>query len=260
MTLLEAFQELAPVTDDLSPELRARRQDAAVIVLRELQSLAPKVTRVYQDVDDLVSSVLSRLLTSGPKGRDTAGLPSRDGEVRSYLFAAVRNALRDRHRQGSRTALGRADSLDDQVDDALLGEIHATGRGGASNPEQDALVHERAQLVREASRLLYDCALPALALEAVRQPDEFVQTVCDIRDLTREVVTIDELIAREGLPPGLTSQNRLYQRHRRARPKFLEWLRPWLAAAQLSDELDLIVRRVAHFDMTARVVRGRQPS
>lgn len=250
MTLLEAFQELAPVPADLPSEVRTRREQAAVHIWDALRRVARRALPGHQDADAFVSNVAMRLLLNGPRGTQMTG-PTSDAAVEAYLYTSLRNQWRDLQRK----TRGHH-SLDDDEPGRLL-QIEVDHR--SASPFADALELVAAEqgeaLMADATRVLYEHALPAVA-GTHRDAQGFALTVRDVRDLTREAITIEAIVAREGLPPGSTSHNRLYKRHQRTRTRFLDGLTAWLATEALPPHLDLAVRRVAQHDMTARVVRG----
>lgn len=255
MTLLEAFQELAPPTEDLSPAVQARRQAAAEVVYAALQRVARRAVPGRPEADDLISLAFLRLLTKGPRP-PRENDPTSDGGVEGFLVTCLRNQARDLFRRTR-----RFDSLDDGADgrarrfrlDAPAGDHDlANGYDLLRDGEGHALV-------ARATEVLYDQALPALAALSA-DPDAFTRRVRDVRDLARQTTSIDAIVARDGLVPGPTSHNRLYKRYERARTTMLERLRPWLAASSLPPELDDAVRRLAEFDMASRVARGGRTS
>lgn len=254
MTLPEALQELAPVADDLPPDVNARREEAGRVVFDHLRRLARAIFRDPAAADDAVQSILVRLLQAGPRGpRDS--LVSEEQAV-GYLRSALRNGRTDRHRRD-----GRFLAVDPQDH---LGEVRLErATAGIGQRPPDVLLalidDERQHLLTRATTLLYEELLPALASQQ-RDAAGFMRTVRDVRDLARGRVSIDAILGRDGLTPGRTAINRLYQQHKRARAAFLERLRARLRDQPLPSDLDDVVRRLAEFDMASRVVRGGQPS
>lgn len=255
MTLLEAFQELAPPTEDLPPAVQARRLAAAEVVYAALQRVARRAVPGRPEADDLISLAFLRLLTKGPRP-PRENEPTSDGGVEGFLVTCLRNQARDLFRRTR-----RFDSLDDE-----RGGVASRDRLDASTGSHDPangydLLRESEEhaLLARATEVLYDQALPALAALSA-DPDAFARRVRDVRDLARQSTSIEVIMAREGLVPGLTSQHRLYKRYERARTTMLERLRSWLAASSLPPDLDDAVRRLAEFDMASRVARGGRTS
>lgn len=254
MTLHEALQELAPVPDDLPSDLRTRREEACEIVYATLRARAPRVLKGSYDADDAVATVLMRLIQAGPRGHSET-LQS-DAQAEVYLGTALRNYQRDLYRRGRRlTGMDVNDPINEPTVAAGAGEMHAPAPGAL----EQILDAERAHLVTQATAVLYDDALPVLA-ESLRDPVKFRQTVLDVRDLARDTTSIDAIVQREGLTPGKTSIDRLYQQHRRARGTFLERVRIWLVEHPLPSDLDVVVRRLVEYDMASRVPRGGHPA
>lgn len=255
MTLPEAFKELAPVTGDLSPVARARRDRAAELIFAALQRVARRALPGHQDAGDLVTQAFIRLLTKGPReGRDDN--PATSGQVDAFLYTCLRNQGRDLARRTR-----RFDSVDDDVRgtrllDGLATRDDATGFEDGFSAQ---LASEARNLLDRATAVLYEDALPQLAGQ-MKDATTFRRTVLDVRDLARDALTIGDVVAREGLPSGSRSENRLYKRHERARAALIARLRDWLDDAGLAPDLDEAVRRVAAHDMASRVARGGSPS
>ncbi len=252
MTLYEALQELAPVPDGLPSDLRARREQACERVYAALRARAPAILKAGHDADDAVATVLMRLIQTGPRGHlDTLRT---DAQAEGYLATALRNYQRDLYRRSRRLT-----SID--ANDPLNEPIVADGASAMCAPAPGALEEileaERLHLLGKATDVVYEEALPAVA-GSMRDPAKFRQTVLDVRDLARDATSIDAILSRDGLPPGTTSINRLYQQHRRARITFLERIRAWLLDHPLPSDLDDVVRRLVEYDMTSRVPRGGQ--
>lgn len=256
MTLPQALQELAPVPDDLPPDVRQRRETACEVVFRVLGALAPRVLRGSDHADDAVMAVLTRLLTTGPRGPGDqfAG----DGQAEAYLRTALRNHQRDVFRRNGKLVFV---DPDDPAGELMVTTAAAgrTARRIPPAPLAQLLDAERWHLLDEATTTLYEQALPAVAAH-VHDPGRFSRIVLDVRDLARDATSIDAIVVRDGLTPGTTAINRLYQQHRRARGVFLERLRGWLADHPLPSDLDDVVRRLAEYDMASRVPRAGLPA
>jgi len=248
MTLLEAFRTLAPVAG-APAAVEQRLEAAAVMTHGALQRLSLRVLRGHQEAEDIVQEVFCRLLQRGPRGART-GDPASDADVEGFLGTCLKNALRDRYRRQQRRP---GSSLDDP--DRRPGLEGALG-GGGEDPFETALAAERRALLSEAEAILYGPALPDIA-GTRRDPASFAQTMRDIRDLSRGTLTMSAIVERDQLDPTETTDNRLYQRHNRARREMLEGLTRWLEVNPLPVPMDEYVRRLAQQDLRPRVVRTR---
>jgi DNA-directed RNA polymerase specialized sigma24 family protein len=247
MTLLEAFRTLAPVVGHPTAAEQACLDTAGVMIHGALQRLSLRVLRGHQEADDIVQEVFCRLLQKGPRG-DRAGDPVSDADVEGFLGTCLKNGLRDRYRHQQRRP---GSSLDDP---ARRPGLEGAIGGGGDDPFETALAAERRARLAEAEAILYGRALPDIA-RTRRDPASFAQTMHDIRDLSRGTLTMPAIVARDQLDPTETTNNRLYQRHNRARREMLECLTTWLEMDALPVPTDEHVRRLAQQDLMPRVVR-----
>lgn len=252
MTLHEALQELAPLSDDLPPDLRTRREQACVVVFGALSTRASAIFRGAPEADDAVQTVMMRLIQAGPRG--SLDVLRTDAQAEGYLATALRNFQHDLYRRGRRLT-----SIDanDPVNDRVISDGAPTMVAPSPGALERIIEAERRHLLGKATEVVYGEALP-VAAESTRNPAKFTQTVLDVRDLARDATSIDAILSREGLEPGRTSINRLYQQHHRARRAFVEFIRSWLLEHPLPSDLDIVVRRLVEYDMTSRVPRGGQ--
>jgi DNA-directed RNA polymerase specialized sigma24 family protein len=247
MTLLEAFRILAPPVPTSTAAEQGRLEAAAVMTHGALQRLSLRVLRGHQEAEDIVQEVFCRLLQGGPRGTKAGG-PASDAAVEGFLGTCLKNALRDRYRHQQRRP---GSSLDDP--DRRPGLEGAIG-GGGEDPFDTALAAERLERLAEAEAILYGRALPDIA-RTRRDPASLMQTMRDIRDLSRGTLTMAEIVDRDQPEPTATTNNRLYQRHNRARREMLEGLTRWLEVNPLPVPMDEYVRRLAQEDLRPRVIR-----
>jgi hypothetical protein len=155
MTLLEAFQKVAPQTGQ--PEADRMRNGAARILHDELNNLCwstALLRRMNNDErQEAIAIVLLRLVQAGPRDSRT-GAPDHDLAVRRYLRTALENSLKDLIRARSAHPTLALDQLAEQLDPG--------GSDFESQPDR-RLDHKRAALeLDQAVQDLLTTLLPEL--------------------------------------------------------------------------------------------------
>lgn len=257
MTLSDALVLMAPSDASLADDERCRRDEATTVVYDVLVRLGRRAVRPdYRDV--VVQDVLIRLAKSRPSRRRYTAT---DGEAEAYLLRALRNQTIDRHRTEQRE---RARFVSSEAGDDGFAPLTAVDR---TTPEAVAIAEETGARVAEATTLLFDKAIPAIA-RTLQNPGGFLTNVDDLRAIAEGDLTIDQIVEREGGRGDayVKVRNRVYQRHKRTRAYLLEVppnragglprLSEWLRDAALSPEIEQEVRRVASEIFAPRVDRG----
>lgn len=257
MTLSDALVLMAPSDADLPPGEAVRREQATELVYAALSRLAPRIVSA-EHRDGVVQDVLIRLYKGRPGSRRYT---STDGEAEAYLVKALGNRVIDLHRKSQKDRKRWVSATPD-----------AEGLGGheavdAETPEAVAIAGETRALVSEATTVLFEQALPAIA-RTLQNAEGFLMNVHDLRAIAGDDLTVDEIVEREGGRGDafVKVRNRVYQRHKRTRgyllevprnkPTDLPRLSEWLVSAGLPPELDREVRRVAAEVFAPRVERG----
>ena len=235
MDLLAAFRQLQPISPGLpSPQRRVVRE-AASLLFAELHRLAARDVRGFgfsdADRDNIVQTVLYRLLQAGPRGVREHDPQSADA-VSGWLTQAVRNAMRDLFRKRKKRVQPRSfgkdgverdwfaeQPADDSVDDGVAIE-RLEGRRAA-------------EVVQQARTRLWAVLVPrAVARKERRSPGagaRLLLTLEDLREAVAAELDVNE-IARRSLvaggiavtPPGLTKRrSALDKRFQRAREALL---------------------------------------
>ncbi|WP_239490716.1 hypothetical protein [Luteitalea sp. TBR-22] len=261
MTLSQALVEMAPPDRTLSPEENQRRERAIVMVFEELSRLARRVVEPAHR-DELVSNLLYRLMKNRPGPRRYT---ADDEGARAYLVRGLRNQEKDAHRRDARQANRCPDPRDRDSRKARAPEDEDFV--DPETPDDNLQQDERARLEAEATRQLFDLAIPAIS-RSLQNPTGFLANMADLRAIFDGTLSVDQIVAREGGTPETytTVRNRVYQRHKRARAYLLEVprnrpddvprLTAWLTRAGLPSELTDEVRRVANEVFAPRVDRG----
>lgn len=217
MTLLEAFQQVAPQTG--SAGLDRARNEAARLLWAELRSLSWSTSllrRMTEDErQDAAAVVLLRLVQAGPRGQ-RYGDPDHDGGVRSFLRAALENAFKDviRSRAAQRTV---------SLDDAGM-QADPPAPDSATAPDRELDRARAARDLDQAVRDLLDEVLPWLEERRRKNASARLrQTTQELLQLYRGSLSFAEVLQQAAGPAGSSdpaalqrARYALYQQYHRA--------------------------------------------
>lgn len=247
MTLAESLRDLAPPDAARDSADKARRVAALAVVYAALQRLARRVVHDGDLHEDVASEVACSLVCAGPL--DPRTLPDTAEGAEAYLVRSLKNRHIDwlRKRSGHRAP-------------ASLDDVPEPRQPDVFTPD-DLDGPLRRQLLAEATRVLYDRAVPDIARQAPGRFDRdgFTRAIGELRDLARQRTTVDALLVAAHGACTADGRNRLYKQHERARSRLLAELPPWLREAQLAPLLDTAVRNVAVVELAPRVDRRTAP-
>lgn len=240
MTLADALRLVAPPAAARSDEELGVRQTALEVIYGELHRLARLKCADRAEAEDVASGLACSIAAAGP--RDPATAPPTDAQARDYLSTAVRNRLIDRYRAGHR----------------VTGDEELDRFAGASGPDVDLDAGSRTALLREAEGVLYEQAVPAIAHDGGQRFDRdgFLAAIDQMRAINREELTIERLLMAADGEVTSAGRNRIYKQHERARSRLLAALPRWLESQTLTPPVSTAVRRLAAFELAARVSRG----
>lgn len=236
MDLLAAFRQLQPITPGLPAAQRRVVRESASLLFAELHRLAARDVRGFgfshADRDNIVQTVLYRLLQAGPRGVREHDPQSADA-VSGWLTQAVRNAMRDLFRKRKKRVQPRSFSqdgterdwfaeqpADDSVDDGVLIE---------------RLEHRRmADVVRRARTRIWAVLVPrAVARKERRSPGAGARlhlTLEELRSAVLEGVDVGEVARRSLVAEGIAPISRVVGKRRAALDKRYQRAREALLA------------------------------
>ncbi len=233
MDLLAAFRQLQPLTPGLPESHRRVVSEAAQLLFAELHRIAGRDVRGFgfseADRDNVVQTVLYRMLQSGPRGVREHDPQSADA-VCGWLTQAVRNAMRDLFRKRKHVVQPRSVGKDGQEHDWFAQQP-------SDDSVDDGLIVERlerrraSEVVQRARVRLWTVLVPrAVARKERRSPGaggRLHVTLEELRAAVAEGLDVGEVARRslvaEGIPavaPALgkrrTALDKRYQRAREA--------------------------------------------
>jgi len=234
MTLVEAFRALGLVAE---PTQQAVYESACERLYAELQDLVRRLRLPSLDEgpEDICHRVFLRLVQTRPRSGRT-GDPGDDEQVRAYLAAAVRNAVRDLHRRERqrRPCAGAAPPPPPNLEDELI-----------ATEEREA----QRKALTEAEHLLFDVIVPEIAREgdAGARAAKTIRLLRDIRDRRQRMTDIvhDEATPEASEDGYRRARNRLDQRFSRALRRLYAEIERWRERAAVSAEQAVVLHRLA---------------
>lgn len=223
MDLVEAFRTLQPIGPHLPAAQQRAAQESARVLYGLLARLAQRELRRSDFGDDerdsVVSTVLFRMVSQGPRGA-REGDPSDADGVTGWLCTAIRNAGRDLQR-----ARRNHRSLDAQDQDGrTLGErVTADDRAGDDAHYESAAANRREAAVRQAGRVLHAVVIPRAVQSKERKSqgagERLHVTLVELRAAAMDERDVQELAEAEMKAAGEKIEPRGLARRRAALDK-----------------------------------------
>lgn len=241
MDLVVAFESLGHLTGH--PDADQRRSQAAALIYAELERLAPRVGLRRERKDEVIQTVLVRLLAPGSH-TETREHRRTVATVRSYLRTALSHARTDLQRAEQRLDRRRQPdgdegptAIDLLVDDGPLAGEQLVQR--ETEEEQAAEVED----LLERFETLAHRAAGEIRVQARQQA--MLDAVHERLAIFHERSSIEEVVAAESQSEAdfARVRARVYKRHQRALDRILDRLEVEEECGELSQEQALRLRR-----------------